>query len=451
MDKKEKILIVDDEKIVRESLYHWFEDDNYLVDTAEDGETALNKYEKEKFDLLLVDMKMPGMSGLDLLSKIKAIDKEAVIILITAFASVPSAITALKNGAYDYVTKPVDPDELAHLVSRALEQRALKKENTQLKENIDEIIKPDNLIGESFQMKKIYELVHTVARTDTTVIIRGESGTGKELVAKAIHINSSRKYFPIITVNCGALAESLLESELFGHEKGSFTGAQFKRKGKFEMADRGTIFLDEIGSISLKMQIELLRVIETKQFNRVGGNELIKSDFRVITATNEPLEELVKAGKFREDLYYRLNVFTIFIPPLRERRDDISLLASFFINKFSSVMNKKVKNVSKEAMEFLINHNWPGNVRELENAIERAMVVGKSNSITVDDLPFHLSSNNSELNGDEKSLAAMERKYILKILNENSWNISKTAQLLEIDRVTLYNKINKYGLRKAEY
>jgi DNA-binding NtrC family response regulator len=451
MAKKEKILIVDDEKIVRESLYHWFDDDDYQVDTAEDGETALQKYEKEKFDLLLVDMKMPGMSGLDLLSKIKAIDKDALIILITAFASVPTAITALKNGAYDYVTKPVDPDELAHLVKKALEQRALKIENTQLKENINEIIKPDNLIGESFQMRKIYELVHSVARTDTTVIIRGESGTGKELVAKAIHINSSRKYFPIITVNCGALTESLLESELFGHEKGSFTGAQFKRKGKFEMADRGTIFLDEIGSISLKMQIELLRVIETKQFNRVGGNELIKSDFRVIAATNEPLEELVKAGKFREDLYYRLNVFTIVIPPLRERRDDIPLLVDFFINKFSTAMNKKVRSVSKEAMDFLINHNWPGNVRELENAIERAMVVGKTNSIIVDDLPFHVSNNNFDLRSDEKSLSSMERKYILNILNENSWNISKTAQILEIDRVTLYNKISKYNLRKSEY
>lgn len=451
MDKKERILIVDDEKIVRESLFHWFEEEDYDVDTAEDGETALNKYEKEKFDLLLVDMKMPGMSGLDLLSKIKAIDKDALIILITAFASVPTAITALKNGAYDYVTKPVDPDELAHLVKKALEQRALKIENIQLKENIDEIIKPDNLIGESFQMKKIYELVHTVARTDTTVMIRGESGTGKELVAKAIHINSGRKYFPIIPVNCGALAESLLESELFGHEKGAFTGAQFKRKGKFEMADRGTIFLDEIGSISLKMQIELLRVIETKQFNRVGGNELIKSDFRVIIATNEPLEELVKAGKFREDLYYRLNVFTIVIPPLRERRDDIPLLANFFINKFSRVMNKPIKSVSKEAMDFLINYDWPGNVRELENAIERAMVVGKTNSITVDNLPFHVSSNSFGLDGDAKSLSAMEKKYILKILNENSWNISRAAQELEIDRVTLYNKISKYGLRKAEY
>ncbi|MCX6167763.1 MAG: sigma-54 dependent transcriptional regulator [Ignavibacteriales bacterium] len=451
MNNNERILIVDDEKIVRESLYHWFEEENYIVDTAEDGETALKKYAKEKFDLLLVDMKMPGMSGLDLLSKIKAIDKDALIILITAFASVPTAITALKTGAYDYVTKPVDPDELAHLVKKALEQRALKIENTQLKENIDEIIKPDNLIGDSNQMKKIYELVHSVARTDTTVMIRGESGTGKELVAKAIHINSGRKYSPIITVNCGALAESLLESELFGHEKGSFTGAQFKRKGKFEMANGGTIFLDEIGSISLRMQIEMLRVIETKQFNRVGGNELIKSDFRVITATNELLEELVKAGKFREDLYYRLNVFTVVIPPLRERRDDIPLLVNFFINKFSTVMNKKIKNVSKEAMEFLMNYDWPGNVRELENAIERAMVVGKSDSIIVDDLPFHVSKNNFDLDGDSKSLSSMEKKYILKTLLENSWNISKSAQLLEIDRVTLYNKINKYELRKEEF
>lgn len=450
MDKKEKILIVDDEKIVRESFYHWFIEDNYIVDTAEDGETALNKYAKEKYDLLLVDMKMPGMSGLDLLSKIKAIDKDAIIILITAFSSVPTAITALKNGAYDYVTKPVDPDELAHLVKRALEQRALKIENIQLKESIDEIIKPDNLIGESFQIKKIYELVHSVSSTDTTVMIRGESGTGKELVAKAIHINSRRKYSPIITVNCGALAESLLESELFGHEKGAFTGAQFRRKGKFEMADGGTIFLDEIGSISLRMQIELLRVIETKQFNRVGGNELIKSDFRVITATNESLEDLVKAGKFREDLYYRINVFTIVISPLRERRDDIPLLVNFFINKFSSAMNKKIKNISKEAMDFLMNYEWPGNVRELENAIERAMVVGKSDSITVDDLPFHVSRNNLELPGDEKSLSSMEKKYINSLLNENSWNISKTAQILEIDRVTLYNKINKYDLRKRE-
>jgi len=297
-------------------------------------------------------------------------------------------------------------------------------------------------------MKRIFDLIYTVAPTDTTVMIRGESGTGKELVAKAIHINSKRKYFPIVTVNCGALAESLLESELFGHEKGAFTGAHFKRKGKFEMADSGTIFLDEVGSVSPKMQIELLRVIETKQFSRVGGNQLIKSDFRVITATNEPLEDLVKAGKFREDLYYRLNVFSIIVVPLRERRQDIPLLAHYFLNRFSIVMNKPIKNISKEAMDFLVKYDWPGNVRELENAIERAVVVGKDVSIKVEDLPFHVSSINFEDESGDKSLSAFEKKYIFKILNENNWNISRSAHILEIDRVTLYNKINKYGLRQ---
>ncbi len=448
MSHKEKILIVDDEKIVRESLFHWFEEDGYLVDTAEDGETALRKFDKEKFDLLLVDMKMPGMSGLDLLKKVKEIEKETIVILITAFASVPTAITALKDGAYDYVTKPVDPDELAHIVEKALERKALKVENIHLKENIDEIIRPDNLIGESNQMKKIFELVHTVASTDTTVMIRGESGTGKELVAKAIHINSNRKYFPIVPVNCGALAESLLESELFGHEKGAFTGAQFKRKGKFEMADGGTIFLDEVGSVSPKMQVELLRVIESKQFSRVGGNQLIPSNFRVIAATNESLEDLVKQGKFREDLYYRLNVFSIVVPPLRERRADIPILAYYFLNKFTTMMNKPIKNISKEAIDFLMNYDWPGNVRELENAIERAVVVGKKNAIEVPDLPFHVSSNSFVMDNGEKSLSAMECKYISKILDENNWNITRSAHVLEIDRVTLYNKISKYQLRR---
>lgn len=443
------ILIVDDEKIVRESLLHWFEEEGYGVETATDGESALKKYGKGKYDLLLVDMKMPGMSGLDLLSSIKAIDKDALIILITAFASVPTAIAALKQGAYDYVTKPVDPDELAHIVKKALEQKQLRHENEILKENIKEIIKPDNLIGESAQMKKLYDLINTVAPANTTVMIRGESGTGKELVAKAIHINSRRKYFPIIPVNCGALAESILESELFGHEKGAFTGAQFKRKGKFEMADGGTLFLDEIATLSPKMQIELLRVIETRQFSRVGGNQVLKSDFRLITATNQSLEELVKEGKFREDLYYRLNVFTINIPPLRERRDDIPILAHFFLNKFATSMNKPIKTIAPDALDFIVNYEWPGNVRELENAIERAVVIGKCDTITVENLPFHVSSNHICTGLEDKSLAAVERKYILQILNENNWNISRSAVQLHIDRVTLYNKINKYGLRNA--
>ena len=445
MNTKSKILVTDDEKIVRESLLHWFQEDGYEVDVAASGEEALSQFEKGKYDLVLTDMKMPGISGLELLQKIKSIDNNCIVILITAFASVPSAIKALKDGAYDYVTKPIDPDELAHLVEKALKGRTLEEENKKLKQSIDDIIKPDNLIGESLQMKKIYELVNTVAIADTTVMIRGESGTGKELVAKAIHLNSKRKYFPIVTVNCGALSESILESELFGHEKGAFTGAHYKRKGKFEMADGGTIFLDEIGSVSPKMQIELLRVIESKHFMRVGGNENIHSNFRVISATNEDLEKLVKEGKFREDLFYRLNVFSIHIPPLRERRNDIPILAEFFLNNFARSMNKPISKISEEAMDFLTKYEWPGNVRELENAIERAIVIGKGKEIVVDDLPFH---NNIIKEPDNYKLSAIERKHILKVLLENEWNISRSAGILDIDRVTLYNKIDKYELKK---
>lgn len=447
MDKKERIMIVDDEKIVRESLYHWFMDEGYDVDTAESSEAALKKFDKDKFDLILLDMKMPGMSGLDLLPKLKHIDSDCFVILITAYASVPSAIQALKEGAFDYITKPVDPEELNHIVKNAMQQKKLKTENEQLKNKIDELIMPDNLVGESVQMRKIFELINTVAQTDTTVLIRGESGTGKELVAKAIHLNSKRKYFPIVTVNCGALPDSLLETELFGHEKGAFTGAHYRRKGKFEMADGGTIFLDEVGSISPKMQVDLLRVIETKKFSRVGGNEMISSDFRVIAATNEQLENLVKEVKFREDLYYRLNVFTLFVPPLRERKEDIPILANFFRQKYAAMMNKNIKSISADAMNFLLEHEWRGNVRELENAIERAIVVGKKEVVNVEDLPFRHSFDVLGAD-DDKSLGANEKKYILRILRENNWNISRSAEILDIDRVTLYNKINKYGLKK---
>ncbi|MDP4117543.1 MAG: sigma-54 dependent transcriptional regulator, partial [Bacteroidota bacterium] len=330
----------------------------------------------------------------------------------------------------------------------ALKQRMLKKENEQLKDQLDEIIRPDNLIGESPSMLKIFTLINTVAPTDTTAIIRGESGTGKELIAKAIHINSRRKYFPIITVNCGALAESILESELFGHEKGAFTGAHFKRKGKFEMANGGTIFLDEIGTISPKMQVELLRVIESKQFSRVGGNEVIYSDFRVIAATNENLEEAVKQGRFREDLYYRLNVFTLFVPPLRDRLEDIPILANHFLSKFANSMNKKITAISDEALDFLIRYNWPGNVRELENAIERAVVVTRTDTIQIEDLPFQINNPANPFNNDDRSLAALEKRHIAITLNNLNWNISRSAEALGIDRVTLYNKINKYGLQR---
>jgi DNA-binding NtrC family response regulator len=365
--------------------------------------------------------------------------------MITAFASVSTAILALKEGAYDYVTKPVDPDELTHLIHKALKDRELANENRKLKERIEDLIKPDNLIGDSPEIRKIYELINTVAGADTTVLINGESGTGKELVAKAIHINSPRKYFPMITVNCGALPETLLESELFGHERGAFTGAQYKRKGKFEIADNGTIFLDEIGLVSPKTQIDLLRVIETKQFTRVGGNELIHSNFRVICATNELLEELVKAGKFREDLYYRLNVFSITIPPLRERKDDIALLAEYFLKKFSDGMNRSIKGISKDAMEFLSGYSWPGNVRELENAIERAVVMRRSGEIKPEDLPFNIHAHQTD---EDEGLYIIEKRHILKMLEKYSFNISKVAKVLGIDRVTLYNKMSKYNIER---
>lgn len=450
MEKKHRILVVDDEEIVRQSLLAWFKEDGYDVDTAENADAALRLFETGKYSLILLDIKMPGMSGMDLLVKLKEYDPHAIIILITAYASVSSAVKALKSGAYDYITKPIDPDELSHIVEKALYQKNLETENVKLKESIDEIAKPDNLIGESHQMKEIYNLIHTVAPTDTTVLILGESGTGKELVAKAIHLNSKRKYFPMVTVNCGALPESLLESELFGHEKGAFTGAHYRRKGKFEMANGGTIFLDEIGTISNKVQVELLRVIETKQFTRVGGSETISSDFRVIAATNENLEELVKEGKFREDLYYRLNVFTIHIPPLRERVDDIPLLANYFLKKYTTSMNKKITGISDEAINFMLRYKWPGNVRELENAIERAVVICRNDKIQLEDLPFKVSNNTQWTDVEDKSLSEVEKRHIAIVLKENNWNISKSAEDLKIDRVTLYNKIKKYGLRKPE-
>ena len=446
-----KLIIVDDERIVRESLKHWFEEEGYIIDTAENGNEALQKFSVNKYDLALLDMKMPGMTGLELLKKIREIDENCVSILITAFASVPTAIQALKDGAYDYVTKPIDPDELNNIVKNALESVKLKTENKKLKGRLEDMSVPDNLVGESPQMKRITELIRTVSDSDSTVLIRGESGTGKELVAKAIHANSRRKYFPIITVNCGALSESLLESELFGHEKGAFTGAHFRRKGKFEIANGGTIFLDEIGSISQKTQVDLLRVIETKKFNRVGGNDLVESDFRLITATNEPLEKLIEEGKFRKDLYYRLNVITIMLPPLRERKDDISLLANYFLKKYSELMNKNIEGFSDEAMNFLLKYDFPGNVRELENTIERAIVVGKGNIIQLEDLSLDINGDSYEFEDDTVgSLEDVEKKYIIKVLGENKWNISKSAEILGVERVTLYNKINKYGLRKLK-
>ncbi len=325
-----RILVVDDEFSVRDSLSNWFRKDGYQVRAVGNATDALRALQDEPLDVALLDIKMPGMDGMELQEHIHRIDPQIAVIMITAFASVDTAVRALKQGAFDYVTKPIDPDELSHLVRRALEQRRLERENTQLRSTLDELVAVDTIVGDSPTMHKVMELVRHVAKTDATVLIRGESGTGKELIARAIHANSARRYFPIVPVNCGAMPDSLLESELFGHEKGAFTGAQYRRKGKIEMADGGTLFLDEVGAIPPKMQVDLLRVLETKELTRLGGSRSVKVDFRVICATNENLEKAVKAGTFREDFYYRINVFTIDLPPLRERRADIPLLARHF-------------------------------------------------------------------------------------------------------------------------
>ncbi len=444
-DKSVSILVVDDELSVRDSLTKWFTEDGYRADAAADATEALRKLKPGAWDIIFLDIKLPGMDGMELQHRIKNIDPNATIIMITAYASVDTAVKSLKEGAYDYVTKPVDPDYLSHLVSNVIKQRRLLSENVQLREQIQELYEIDQIVGESPAMLKVFDLIKTVAPTDTSVMIKGESGTGKELIARAIHSNSPRRFFPIITVNCGGLTEGLTESEFFGHEKGAFTGAQYRRKGKFEMANGGTIFLDEVGNIDPKSQTDLLRVIETKQFSRVGGDEIIKVDFRLICATNRDLELAVKEGKFREDLYYRLNVFSISIPPLRERRSDIPLLCNYFLKKLATNINKPVTGFSPEAVEQLKAYHWPGNVREMRNAIERAVVVAKGSSIAVDDLPIPPPSKTSP---EDQSLEAVERAHIKDILEQMGWNITRSAEVLGIDRATLYHKIEKYGLRK---
>jgi DNA-binding NtrC family response regulator len=445
MAKKISILIVDDEESVRDSLFNWFIEDGYHVECAENANKALSMLENEGFDIILADIKMPGMDGLEMLRRIKLLKSDSIVIVMTAFATVDTAVQALKDGAFDYVTKPFDPDDLSHLIRNASKQITLSEENENLKQKVVSLENVEDLIGKSESIKRVLKDIESVAQSNSSVVITGESGTGKELVARAIHSNSTRRYFPLVSVHCGALTESLLESELFGHEKGAFTGAMYNRKGRFEMADNGTIFLDEIATISTKMQIDLLRVLESKKFVRVGGNKEISSDFRVICATNRDLKSMVENGTFREDLYYRLNVVNIFVPPLRERIEDIPLLVEYFIRKYCTSMNRQPVTIDSAALSRLEEFSFPGNVRELENMIERAIVVGNGRKITLKDLPLEKSivSNSVE------SLDELEKLHILQILNKYNWNISRAAKALKVDRVTLYNKISKYGL-KAE-
>ena len=446
MAKKISILIVDDEESVRDSLYNWFIEDGYRVECAENAKRALSMLESDSFDIILADIKMPGMDGLEMLKRIKLLKSDSIVIIITAFATVDTAVQALKDGAYDYITKPFDPDDLSHLIRNALKQISLTEENENLKKKVVSLENVEDLIGNSEAMKKVLKDIESVAQSNSSVVITGESGTGKELVARAIHSNSPRKFFPLVSVHCGALTESLLESELFGHEKGAFTGAMYNRKGRFEMADNGTIFLDEIATISTKMQIDLLRVLESKSFVRVGGNKEISSDFRVICATNRDLKSMVEKGIFREDLYYRLNVVNIYVPPLRERIEDIPLLVDYFIKKYCISMNRPPVAIDSAALKRLEEFNFPGNVRELENMIERAIVVGNGKKISLKDLPLEKTIISSSI----ESLGDLEKTHILQILNKYGWNISRAAKALKVDRVTLYNKISKYGLKPAD-
>ncbi len=443
MAKKISILIVDDEESVRDSLYNWFIEDGFRVECAENAKKALTILESDEFDIILADIKMPGMDGLEMLRRIKSLKRESIVIVMTAFATVDTAVKALKDGAYDYITKPFDPDDLTHLIRNATRQISLSDENETLKKKVISLENVEDLIGKSEAMKSVLRQVESVAQTNSSVIITGESGTGKELVARAIHANSPRKFFPFVSVHCGALTESLLESELFGHEKGAFTGAMYNRKGRFEMADSGSIFLDEIATVSAKMQVELLRVLESKTFVRVGGNKEISSDFRVICATNKDLKSMVEKGTFREDLFYRLNVVNIFIPALRERKADIPLLVDYFIKKYCTSMNKPPVAIDQAALKRLQGFNFPGNIRELENMIERAIVIGNGKKIGIQDLPLEKSI----VNYSAESLDDFEKTFILQILNKYNWNISRTAKALKVDRVTLYHKIKKYDLK----
>jgi DNA-binding NtrC family response regulator len=444
-----RILIVDDETIVRDSLSAWFRQDGHKVDVAEGGKEALRLVTASRYDMAFLDIKMPGMDGLELQARLVAADPELSIVLMTAYASVETAVKAMKNGAYDYIVKPFDPDDLSLLVKRAAEHRSLRAENLRLKQSLESAVAPPPFLGASPAMRHVLELVQNVAQSDSTVMITGESGTGKEVVARAIHAASPRRLNPMVVVNCGALPEGILESELFGHEAGSFTGARARHKGKFEAAEGGTVFLDEIGDVSPKVQVELLRVLDEKAVTRLGGTTPVAVDFRTICATNRDLQQAVRDGGFREDLYWRLNVVQIHIPPLRERPEDVPVLAEHFLARFAQSMSRRPMRFSPEAMDALAAYAWPGNVRELQNAIERAVVIGRGEVVRAADLPLRVTQGQAA-GSAPGSLAEAERAHVLSVLEANGWNITRAARVLDVDRVTLYNKIRKYELKRPE-
>ena len=450
MRENARILVVDDEPMVCLSLSNWLQEENYLTKAVEDGPSAIAAVREENWDIVLLDLKMPGMDGLEVLHRIKEMAPETVVVMMTAYASVASSVQAMKEGAYDYIVKPLDVQELTLMLQKIVEHQQLITENILLRKRLTERHGYEDIIGKSAAMHKVFDLIGTVADTNATVLITGETGTGKELVARAIHTNSSRRYSPFIAVSCSALPENLLESELFGYERGAFTGAERTKKGRFELAHGGTLFLDEIGDISLMTQVKLLRVLQERNFRRLGGTDLIELDVRLIAATNRDLLKAVEQHSFRSDLYYRLNVVNIHLPPLRERSGDIPLLAAHFINKYNLEFGKRFSRLEDEALRLMLSYPWPGNVRELENVIERAVVIGQGPELQARHLPFCAPVPGAAAGeaGEDQSLEGMEKLHVRTMLERHQWNIARTARVLNIDRTTLHKKIKKFGLER---
>jgi len=444
-----QILVVDDEEVMCESLAAWLREDGYLVDTATSGREALEKARERDYAIYFVDLKMPGgMDGIETMMQIRRLHTDASIIIITAYATVDTAITAMKEGAQEYIVKPCNPEEISLLVNRIIKVKNLQRENTILRKRLARQYRVHDIVSKNPRMHEILKLAQEVASLRSTVLIQGESGTGKEMVARAIHNSGDRAPKPFVAVSCAALAETLLESELFGHEKGAFTGASQQKRGKFEMADGGTIFLDEIGDISPKLQVDLLRVLQERCFYRVGGQEEVRVDVRVIAATHVNLQQAVADGKFRDDLFYRLNVIEIRVPPLRDRREDVPMLAHHFLERLSHELGKDIGDISEGALKVLMDYNWPGNVRELENAVERAMVTCRTKALTEEDFSF-LAQNGAAHAWTVPAgmtLNDMEKLLIAATLQRTGGNIKESAALLGIDRSTLYEKIKRYEI-----
>lgn len=449
MQSKANILIIDDEETMRDSCRQTLSRDGNRIEVAESGSKGLSLLEAESFDLVILDLKMPGLSGMEVLKKIKQNDPETMVVVITGYATVESAVEAMRSGAYDFIPKPFTPDSLRVIVKRALDRRELALENVLLRDELKADFEPGVIIGQSKAMKKVEELVQKVGPTDTTVLISGESGTGKELVARAIHRYSGRRDKPFVAVDCGSLVENLFESELFGHTKGSFTGATATKYGRFELANGGTLFFDEIGNISINIQTKLLRVLQEREISKVGSSQVIKVDVRIVAATNKDLQKAVKAGTFREDLFYRLSVVPITLPALCERRDDIPLLANYFLQKYNKKRKKNIRAISDRAMKALVEYDWPGNVRELENAIERAVVLAEDDVVSPSELLYYgLSVETTQKSdaGKLQRLVDVEKEHIAKTLKMLNGHRGKTAEQLGIDRKTLRLKMKKYGI-----